>query len=498
MEGVAVGVGHAGQRHAGEADVVGLGSASTRTSLNRPSCVTRRTRRASPPCQPSTLAPEGRHRASLIDSGSFPVHSSVTTAVRAVTPWWQSSVLANSSGECETPVGLRTKSIALGTPVRREDARVVPGARAEQRRVGEYAAQPLHESRVEGRGRGPRLLGGRRRRAPRRRPDVLDRARTASSLGAAGVEPGRDVARDGVDAARAARRTLPTVATHPGPTAYDRGGVDDVGEAEHGVAAVLDAGGAGVVGLAGDVDAPAAVRPDVGADGDGAGRVGEVVAAVGASARALPCSTCSSTKRPMRRTASSSRPRVSGSRPAPRHASAIETPSASVSARARSASRAPVMMREPAQATPKRAPSSSTKLTTPSGTSGSTPRLAQRVDGREGADDPERAVEGAAVGHGVEVRADDDARASCRGHPTSAHWLPARSSTRSSPRAAHSPANHSRRSWSVAGPGVAAVAARRRRRARRARGRPTSGRSSSSRRSPLLASAGLPDVRAGN
>ena len=129
----------------------------------------------------------------------------------------------------------------------------------------------------------------------------------------------------------------------------------------------------------------------------------------GASARALPCSTCSSTKRPMRRTASSSRPRVSGSRPALRHASAIETPSASVSDRARSASRAPVMMREPAQAMPKRAPSSSTKLTTPSGHVGLDAGLAQRVDGGEGADDPEGAVEGAAVGHGVEVRADDDA-----------------------------------------------------------------------------------------
>ena len=206
----------------------------------------------------------------------------------------------------------------------------------------------------------------------------------------------------------------------------------------------------------------------------------------GASASALPCSTCSSTKRPMRRTASSSRPSVSGSRPALRQASAIETPSASVSDRARSASRAPVMMREPAQAMPKRAPSSSTKLTTPSGTSGSTPasRSASTVasalttpsgpskappSGTESRCEP-MTTPGVAVGvappaplvAGPVLDEVEAARRALGGEPL--------------PQVVVGP-----------GPRVAAVAARRGVRDRRARGRPTSGRSSSSPRSPLLA-----------
>src|SRR5690606_30807805 len=41
---------------------------------------------------------------------------SVSTVARTCTPAMQSSDVANSSGECEMPVGLRTKSIAVGTP----------------------------------------------------------------------------------------------------------------------------------------------------------------------------------------------------------------------------------------------------------------------------------------------------------------------------------------------------------------------------------------------
>ena len=47
------------------------------------------------------------------------------------------------------------------------------------------------------------------------------------------------------------------------------GGDDCRGEAEHRVLAVLETGGAGVVGLTERADPPAAVRPDVAADGDG-------------------------------------------------------------------------------------------------------------------------------------------------------------------------------------------------------------------------------------
>ena len=67
------------------------------------------------------------------------------------------------------------------------------------------------------------------------------------------------------------------------------------------------------------------------------------------------------------------------------------------------------MTRDPAQATPNRAPSSSAKLTTPTGRAGHEAVVPQLVDRRERPDDTERAVEGPTVGHRVEVRADDDA-----------------------------------------------------------------------------------------
>ena len=86
-------------------------------------------------------------------------------------------------------------------------------------------------------------------------------------------------------------------------------------------------GGAGVVGLAGHVDPPAAVRPDVAADGDRTD-VAE------RRPRRAPCPARRAARRsaPIRRRVSSSRPRVAGSRPARCIASAIETPSVSVSA----------------------------------------------------------------------------------------------------------------------------------------------------------------------
>ena len=56
------------------------------------------------------------------------------------------------------------------------------------------------------------------------------------------------------------------------------GGDDRGGEAEHRVVAVLEPGRAGVVRLAERADAPAAVGPDVAADGDGGVDVDEVAA----------------------------------------------------------------------------------------------------------------------------------------------------------------------------------------------------------------------------
>ena len=142
------------------------------------------------------------------------------------------------------------------------------------------------------------------------------------------------------------------------------------------------------------------------------------------SSRARPCSTCSSTKVPTRASVSSSRPRWSGSCPAERMASRIVTPSRSARARARSGLSAPVMTREPAQATPNRAPSSSVKLTTPDG-----PRRGEAAPrgGRRALRAPPTTPSGPSKappdGHGVEVRADDDTGVTRRrprhpGHPT--------------------------------------------------------------------------------
>ena len=86
-----------------------------------------------------------------------------------------------------------------------------------------------------------------------------------------------------------------------------------------------------------------------------------------------PCSTCSSTKHPMRRSVSSSRPTCARSCPAADIASAIDVPSPSRSPSARSRGRVPVTIRDPAQAMPNRAPSSSPKFTTPTGRDGRTP-----------------------------------------------------------------------------------------------------------------------------
>ena len=108
VEGVAVPVGQARQHHARQAGVVGLGrrlgehledAAAVDDDANRAPHTTGEHR---------VLAPEGRH-------APAPARS-VTTSARAAMPARQSSAEAHSSGECETPVGLRTKSIAERMP----------------------------------------------------------------------------------------------------------------------------------------------------------------------------------------------------------------------------------------------------------------------------------------------------------------------------------------------------------------------------------------------
>ena len=110
VEGVAVGVGEAGQHDPGQADVA----------------VVRRARRDSDPAEPAVGhghphrgGRPGRQPGVLGPVASVtrrPPSRSASTAVRAATPARQSASSACSAGECETPVGLRTKSIADGMP----------------------------------------------------------------------------------------------------------------------------------------------------------------------------------------------------------------------------------------------------------------------------------------------------------------------------------------------------------------------------------------------
>ena len=136
--------------------------------------------------------------------------------------------------------------------------------------------------------------------------------------------------RDGVDAFGQDVH-LADVATRPAPSAA-HGRRAPGGQTEQGVVAGRPGGRAGMVGLAGQLDPPAAVRPDAAAH----------ATAWPGSTRARPCSTCSSTKVPTRTSVSSSRPSGAGSRPAPCKASAMDTPSGSGRPSARSAPSAPV------------------------------------------------------------------------------------------------------------------------------------------------------------
>ena len=155
------------------------------------------------------------------------------------------------------------------------------------------------------------------------------------------------------------------------------------------------------------------------------------------SIRPRPCSTCSSTKLPIRRSVSGSGPIRPGRRPARRAAPRpCVIPSASVSAqrpvggqRAGDHPRAGAGDAEPGALLVD-------EVDHPDRPAGPNPRSRSAIDRGEGADHAQRAVERAAVGHAVQVRAGDHARARWSGSPHQAHWLPIRSSTRSSPRAA--------------------------------------------------------------
>ena len=197
-------------------------------------------------------------------------------------------------------------------------------------------------------------------------------------------------------------------------------------------------------------------------------------ASVSTSAR--PCSTCSSTKAPTRRSASSSRPSAAGSCPAAAIASASVMPSASVSARARSGSSAPVSSREPSagDAEPGALLVGEARRCPAAGRGDAA--VAQLVDGGE-APTRRRAGRRRRRRRGTESRwlPRRARRPSASGSPVQAHRLPLPvghdvHAARRSP----APRNHSRSTASGARSRRSGGSRRCRRPGRSARGRPTS------------------------
>ncbi len=207
---------------------------------------------------------------------------------------------------------------------------------------------------------------------------------------------------------------------------------------EHRVAAVLHAGGARVVGLAREVEAVAAVRPDLAGDAPRRrrGRRGRVPArrAARRSSRRRPATAAADRVEP-------------GGRRRRRRGGRRRGPGARASA---SQVVAPVTRREPRQARPKRDPSSSVKTETPIGRARLEARVTQHVDRRQRRDDAQRAVERASVVDGVEVRAGAGRRV-LRGDVGRHHatWLPIAVGLDIQPARGAASANHARSSASA-------------------------------------------------
>lgn len=200
-----------------------------------------------------------------------------STSARASTPATQSSSVAYSAGECETPVGLRTNSMAVGMLPERICG-VVPGAGAEDGNLeiragsqdaGEFVAQGV----VELDDGGERLADDVEFDAVRvgvlaSRPlDAADDGVEARLVRSAGVEPAADEGGDGVHTVRL-----------DGDLAEGGDGTGELGLAtgrehglrvrQHGVAAVHEPSGPRMVGLTPEVEPPPPMRPDGAGDPD--------------------------------------------------------------------------------------------------------------------------------------------------------------------------------------------------------------------------------------
>lgn len=164
--------------------------------------------------------------------------------------------------------------------------------------------------------------------------------------------------------------------------------------------------------------------------------------------RARPCSTWSSTNAPIRASRSGSGPMVPGSYPAPSMAAGRVIPAPSRSRWASATASCPAASRDPTQARPKRAPSSSPKLVIASGRVNSTPlRWSSSSAAKE---DTTPSGPSKAPPSGTESRWDPVTTASpARGSPSQAHWLPLRSVSYARPRASACARNQARQSRSA-------------------------------------------------
>ena len=184
--------------------------------------------------------------------------------------------LRTPSGECDTPVGLRTNSIAVGT-TRRQDAGVVPGLGGQHRDVAEVGQRPL-QPRPRARGK----LDDRRDRFGGRPSSSMPSA--AACCRASAVISSTSDRSVASSAARASSQAVHRRRDRVGPVGRDDdlaerrdrlvgGGqrprrVHRRGEREHRVAPVDQPGGARVVRLAAERELPPPVRPDGRRDGD--------------------------------------------------------------------------------------------------------------------------------------------------------------------------------------------------------------------------------------
>ena len=371
---------------------------------------------------------------------------SAITSANATAPALQSPDSANSVGECDTPVGLRTNNIAVGT-TGGQDACVVAGLGRQHRdvaEVGQRTLQPCPRTRGKLDDRRDRFGGHPefdtvgRGVLPRFGGDLVDQRPQRRLVGGPGIEPGVHRRRNrvgpvGRDDDLAERRDR-VVGGGQRPRRVHRGC-----EREHRVVPVGQPGGACVVRLAAERELPAPVRPDGRRDGD---RAVDADPARGPARRAVRRRR--RRDRPAadrRRDARACGPPSSSPRPS-------VTPWMSRSPRAFSALNAPVDSWEPTHATPNRAPSSSEKATTATGTRGTTPR--SRTMSMAAKADTTPSGPSNAPPSGTESRCEPVTNASV-GSPDQpggihhAHRLPLRSSSTSMPRWAAQPENHSRK-----------------------------------------------------